>query len=206
MKKDNVLIGLFLVIIGVIIFGNQNNFWDINIFFKGWWTLFIIIPSIFAIIKQDYLTGTIGLVIGSLLLLSVNDYIEFRSIWPVFIILIGLVLIFKTTGKVKSLANENYTGVFSGSDAVISGEFKGTSATAIFGGVDLNLKNAEIQENVVIDCLCLFGGIDIIVPDNVMVKVKGYPVFGGIENKVNKTEGKVVFINASCIFGGITIK
>ena len=206
MKKDNIIIGIFLVIIGTVIFGNQNNIWDIDLFFKGWWTLFIIVPSIIAIFQKEYITGSIGLTIGSLMFLSANDIIEFVSIWPIFIILIGLVLIFKSGNIKETIAKSSYIAIFSGNDSKVSGEFNGTSITAIFGGVELNLKNSEIKNDVTINALCLFGGIDLIVPDNVIVKVKGFPIFGAIENKVNQNEGNIVYINANCIFGGITIK
>ena len=206
MKKDNLIIGIFLVIIGVITFGNQNNFWDINIFFKGWWTLFLIIPSIIIILKKDFVTGISGLIIGVIMLLSVNNIIEFVSIWPIFIVIIGLSLIFGNNKKKETKSKNKYIAIFSGSEDIVNDNFKGTDITAVFGGVDLNLKKSEITEDVNISCLCLFGGIDIIVPDNVVVKVKGFPIFGCIENKVNVIEGKVVFINATCLFGGITIR
>ncbi len=43
---ESIVIGLILIAIGVIIGLNTLNITDINIFFDGWWTLFIIIPSI----------------------------------------------------------------------------------------------------------------------------------------------------------------
>ena len=206
MKKENVLIGIILVAFGIIIFGNQNEFWDINIFFKGWWTLFIIIPSFTSIFNKEFLSGILGLVIGGLLLLSVYKVIVFESIWPLFIVIIGLILIFKTSNKKETVGKNKYTAIFSGNDNIVTGPFKSTDISVIFGGVDLNLKKAEINENININCLCLFGGVDIIVPENIVVKVKGVPIFGAIENKTNTTEGKEIVINATCLFGGITIK
>ena len=47
MKKDySALIwGLLFVAVGIIFGGNELDIWDIDIFFPGWWTLFLIIPS-----------------------------------------------------------------------------------------------------------------------------------------------------------------
>ena len=47
MKKiSTVLVGIIFVVAGVIIGLNSFGITDINIFFDGWWTLFIIIPAI----------------------------------------------------------------------------------------------------------------------------------------------------------------
>ena len=48
---ESIVIGLILIAIGVIIGLNTLNITDINIFFDGWWTLFIIIPSIISLLK-----------------------------------------------------------------------------------------------------------------------------------------------------------
>ena len=58
MKKfGNVLWGIVLIIIGLIIGGNVLGITSINIFFDGWWTLFIIIPCFIGLFKDDEKTG-----------------------------------------------------------------------------------------------------------------------------------------------------
>ena len=54
----------------------------------------------------------------------------------------------------------------------------------------------------------IFGGIDIIVPKDVNIKVTSTSIFGGVENKVknNTTNKKTIYINATCLFGGVDIK
>ena len=58
----------------------------------------------------------------------------------------------------------------------------GATATAIFGGVDLDLRNAIIDEDIVITSTAIFGGIDIFLPSNVNVKVSSLPIFGGVDD------------------------
>ena len=54
MKKfGNVLWGIVLIIIGLIIGGNALGITDINIFFDGWWTMFIIIPCFIGLFKEE---------------------------------------------------------------------------------------------------------------------------------------------------------
>lgn len=50
---SKVLWGVFFVIIGIIIGVNALGIADINIFFKGWWTLFIIIPCLIGLFDSN---------------------------------------------------------------------------------------------------------------------------------------------------------
>ena len=52
-KLANTLWGIVLVIIGVILTLNALDITNINIFFNGWWTLLIIIPSAIELIARE---------------------------------------------------------------------------------------------------------------------------------------------------------
>ena len=70
--------------------------------------------------------------------------------------------------------------------------------------------SAIIENDVVINVSSIFGGTEIYIPDNVKVKIRSTSIFGGVdEKKVNSIEGKevhTIYINATCIFGGVEIK
>ena len=94
----NVLWGIVLVIIGVIIGLNTIGITDIDIFFDGWWTLFIIVPCFIGLFTNKDKTGNIiGLLVGVILLLGMQNIIDFNLIWklllPSIIVIIGLSLI-----------------------------------------------------------------------------------------------------------------
>ena len=63
-------------------------------------------------------------------------------------------------------------------------------------------------EEAFIKTSSIFGGIEIYVPQNVNVKVKSTPIFGGVSNKVrnSKDNTKTIYIEAFCMFGGVDIK
>jgi len=217
-KISDIILGTILIIIGIIFLGNELDFWKVELFFDGWWTLIIIIPSALGLFqKGSKLSSALGLIIGMLLLLAAQDEISWKSVGKIFLpsllILLGLSVIFKknfTSGKIKRKDNKNsYIAVFSGTEDTISNEkFLGTSIISIFGAVELNLKHAIIEEDVVIDCTTVFGGIDIMLPDNVKVKTSGVPVFGGVENKKQNSKeenGPTVYINYVCAFAGIDL-
>lgn len=87
--------------------------------------------------------------------------------------------------------------------------FEGCEANSIFGSVIIDLRDAIITEDTVINCYCVFAGIDIYVPANVNIRISGTPIFGGITNKTGDYENinaPTIFINATTMFGGVTIK
>ena len=52
-----------------------------------------------------------------------------------------------------------------------------------------------------------FGGIDILVPENVNVKLNSSCIFGGVSNKASVYENApTIYINGVCLFGGVDIK
>ena len=109
MKKiSTVLVGIIFVIAGVIIGLNSFGITDINIFFDGWWTLFIIIPAINGFITDEEKMGSIiWLIIGIVLLLGCQNLISFDIIWkltlPVILVFIGLSIMLNNNGKKDSI-------------------------------------------------------------------------------------------------------
>lgn len=224
-KARNIIWGVILVAIGLIAGCNVLGIADINIFFDGWWTLFIIIPCLVGLVTDDDKSGNlVGLIIGAGLLLICQDILSFELVWklllPIILVIIGLSMIFKDAigGKVskeiKKLNKENgkkseYCAVFSSEKADFGGQqFEGAEVNAIFGGVKLDLRNADISADVVISACAIFGGVDIFVPENVNVKVKSTSIFGGTSDKTkheNET-APVVYVDATCIFGGVDVK
>ena len=199
-KMGNILWGIILIVLGVIIGLKTLGICDINIFFKGWWTLFIIVPSFVSIIKDEEKTGSlIAFLIGVALLLSSRDIIDFSLIWklllPIIFVIIGLTIIFKDsfTNAVKKELKEvkkdknskEITATFSEQKVNYDDEtFNGATINAIFGSVKLDLRKAKIKKDALIDTTSIFGGVEILLPKDVNVKVASTSVFGSTDNKI----------------------
>lgn len=209
--KKNYILGLLIILVGVIFLGDNLEIWNIDIFFKGWWTLFIIVPSIKGLLKREYISSLLGISIGILLLLASNDIINWHMIGkifiPVVIILIGLSLILKSKPVISDNEKDTYFGIFSGTEEKITKLNKNLTCISIFGGIDLDMRNAKIENDIKIECISIFGGVDLKLPDNVDVKSSGVPIFGGFENKklIDKTIKTTINIDYVCIFGGVDV-
>jgi hypothetical protein len=80
----------------------------------------------------------------------------------------------------------------------------------LFGGIELDLTDAEMKNGATVDVFTAFGGIDIRVPDGWIIKTSGLPIFGGWEDKTRKprdaNKAPVLNIAGTCLFGGVSIK
>lgn len=225
---SNYIWGLFLILVGIILGLNSFGVTNINLFFDGWWTVFIIAPSLNGLIKGGDRTGAlIGLIIGVFLLLSCQDVLDFKLFVKLFIpailIIIGLSIFFKDKVKdvaVKKMGKINakeidmehtYTSTFSEEKINLDNEkLESCAINSIFGSVSLDLRNAIIDEDIVINNYVVFGGVTIKVPKDVNIVVKTTSIFGGVDNKTgrNKTKEnvKTIYIKGTILFGGIDIK
>lgn len=213
-NRNTIFLGLFIIAIGIIFLGNNLNIWNIEIFFDGWWSLFIIIPSLKGLLKrEDILSSILGLTIGILLLLAAQSLISWDMVGKIFIptliIVIGFSLVLKSTKKISQGESFTFFGIFSGTEEKVTSKIANAKCIAIFGGIDLDLTKAKLKEDITIDCITIFGGTDIKVPENVEIKTSGVPFFGGVENLSNNetnNDSKTIYINYVCLFGGIDIK
>ena len=203
MKKSKAIIwGIILIAAGICWALSSLGILEVDIFFEGWWTLFIIVPCTISLFTSpDKISAGIGLAVGVLLLLSAREIISWdmilKLVVPVIIVLIGIKLIANAFSEKKaekieeSLRNnaddlDNVFCIFNGDEVKCDGKvFRGAEINAIFGGVDLLL---PANVNVQLDTVSVFGGTS----DN----------RGGaqLENAVT------VFVNSTCIFGGADIK
>lgn len=227
-RISNLVWGLFFIVLGVGFAGDIFGLWHFTIFFPGWWTLFLIIPCLISIVENGPHTGTIiGLVIGVLLLLSRQNIVDAsfigKLIFPLILVIIGLGIMFsntfrsfrgprpsKETYHKMEEGNHCYTATFSGQNINCDDQvFDGANIDAVFGSVCLRLDHAIINTDVIINCNATFGGIEIHLPSDVNVRLTSTPIFGGVSNRrrnIMLDNVPTVYINATCMFGGVEIK
>ena len=220
MKNNTILrIGAgaaFVALGGILLsesFGVQFHYW--REFWYGLCALGFMTVGVLTLRNRNWLWGAlwmvIGLAIGAHAFLHINVNI-WRMLWPLVLITIGLAIIFNLSqrqrGSAKKSTDDNMVASFSGNTRKIKGEFAGNSLSAVFGGVDLDLRQAKIEDDAVIDIFVLCGGINIIFPDNVIVNTQVTSILGGVDDKTNaaKTAKKTVYIRGDCVLGELEIK
>ena len=225
-KLNRILWGLVFIVLGIVIALNTLDIINFNIFFNGWWTFIIIIPCFIGLFdgtKEGKLGNIIGILVGVVLLLVAQGLLRFDIVFKLFIpavlVIIGLYLLFgnvfrsKVTDKLRELKKESGNGeaicaTFSEQFVTKNDEkFENATVDAVFGSVVLDLSKAKIKDETVITASAIFGGIDIIVPKDVEVKIKSTPIFGGVSNTTKtKDAKKVIYIDALALFGSVEVK
>ena len=147
---------------------------------------------------------------------GIIDVSIWKLFWPVVLIAVGLMVVFSIgSGNRKkyeksasdSSGNEKIA-IFYGEESRVKGDYPGGSATAIFGGVELDLRQAKIKDGAVIDIFTFCGGVSISLPDDVIVKNEVRGILGGSEDKtVSKSSAKkTIYLRGECVLGGLEVK
>jgi hypothetical protein len=99
--------------------------------------------------------------------------------------------------------------IFDGEDlARRSVEFRGGTTICWYGGQRLDLREATLAPGgATLRVRCLFGGLQVLVPEAWRVQVRSIPIFGGVHNGSLGPGGggPLLTIEAVCVFGWISI-
>lgn len=222
MKKSSLhtFIGVVLLVVGSLILVNNLGLGDAfgGIFRQLWPITFFILGGVF-MSRNRPRTGGFFILVGVILLLSQIFNISFwKLFWPLLIIWLGLSLLISrpnrktTSAETASSSTEiKEEAIFWAVKKKMTGkDFQGGEITAIFGGVELDLRDVEIpSEGATLKITAIFGGIEIKVSrDRYQVVTKGEGIAGGWDEPFRNnapTEKPILIIQGSAIFGGISI-
>ncbi len=271
MRKDitTIIIGVLFLLAGIAVGGSMLGFFDFTLNFDGWWTVFLIVPALLAIVQGGFNVGNIILLsVGVILLLDAQRILphsfSWKLIFPLVLLVVGFQLLFgnrtasrfrgskdsgggsdngsgggsggsgrtgsssggeggsggRTGSTAGNTGNTERKGGFSsyktasvlfGGQDIIYGpeDFTGATYTAVFGGCTVNLRNVTIVGDVIISVTALFGGVDLILPDNVQVISNIIPILGGSDLKYVSSRDPLapkIIINGNVSFGAIDIR
>jgi len=214
-----ILIGTLITIFGIGFLLDNFDVVNLDGVLQTWWPLIIIIGGLGALISnfKQPIFPVLFIAFGGLLQLRALDVLQFdifNLVWPALVIGLGLSILLRHAGfedkNVTSEDKNDLMAFLSGINSLNkSSNYKGGKATAVLGGIELDLHEAQLKENATLDVFTFCGGMEIRVPDEWNVVVSGMPVLGGWEDKTRKPSGKnphTLVINATCIMGGLEIK
>lgn len=229
----SVLIGLVFVGVALLIIGHRlglisNYAYHLLI---SWQMLLITIGVINILTWRGAFWGSILVVVGAVFLLPKIFIVPIalsKLSFPIILLLVGVLIILKSLFKKNNINfhkkfddelidySEDYIRekyVFGGTNMQVKSQnFKGGKIEAVFGGgrIDFSMAQLSIQDKVILDLELVFGGLEIIVPQDWTVIIKSQSVFGGIVEKksplVQTDPTKEFIIIGKAVFGGAEIK
>lgn len=213
------LIGIILLLdhLGVV---SARQLWR-------FWPMLIVIAGVVNFTQRGKRPwGAFLMVVGALFQLDSLAIIRFHwsDLWPLAIIAAGLMMIWGSIESrrvaapvtVDGQTAMNATAIFGGIERRISvRDFRWGRASSVFGGMELDFHNADIEGNeAVLEVNCIFGGAEIRVPETWRVESRSQTLFGGYTDETrlspaldaNAPPGKTLIITGTILFGGVEIK
>jgi predicted membrane protein len=237
----SLVFGIIVLVAGLVLLLDQFGIISADHVFRFWPVILIVFGSLSLFGdcgRGRRLWGGVLILIGVLLELEEFGvgHVGIQTIWPIFIIGIGVVLVMQalqsrgggTAGwanvwewtkhlRANSAVDDarlNYVAIFGGGNTrLITKSFQGGDIVAIFGGFDIDLRDAEMEGNeAVITATSVFGGGEIKVPYHWTVAMQGVGLFGGYSEKTRHDKAdpaaptKTLIIRGVSLFGGVSVK
>lgn len=223
------LIALLFILSGMLLFARNvgwvgDEWFDVIV---SWHSLLIIL-GIYSLLRRHYVGGIILLLIGGYFLIGGLSWLPENSqamVWPLALILVGVLFLFKTKRRRPNLnlvdnqpSCQSEDGFLRSDNAfgaarhvVLDELFKGAIVRNSFGGTTIDLRHTHLaagETYIDLDCNC--GGIELYVPSDWKVAMKCNAFFGGCEDKRwkngNVDKERTLVIRGKISFGGLEIK
>jgi predicted membrane protein len=229
------LIGIVFLGWGVAILLHQLGLVSRVVF--DFWPLILVVFGLANLFEDGrggrHVWGIVMLTCG--LLLMGNELGLFRvrwdMLWPVIIIAVGIVMIYQAMGgglnfggtlkqgfskwttKIED-ADIDAMAVFGGFKRKLTTKaFRGGRVMAMFGGYQLDLRNADIQDDqAILEATSVFGGGEIRVPETWNVVIEATGIFGGYSDDRHVLDSelppnaKKLIVRGVALFGGVEVK
>lgn len=221
MSVKNV-IGIILILFGIGYLLNALNVLDFNLgrFFYNWYPILIILFGIHLLSNKKFIFGSIVSIFGLLLQLeqlNVVDVNIWQLVFPFALVGIGINMIVKKNKHSPRSLNDfrveknfEINNVFSSDERnVNSSSLERGEVFSLFGSARVDMSNSIISDNnFYLEMTAIFGSIDIRLPEDCRIELKGTPIFGSIDDrsKANPISSKKVVLDCTCVFGGIDIR
>jgi len=234
--SQGVIFAVVMIAIGVLLFLD-----NIGLFrFRDIWQFWPVLPIALGVAKlfdskgvASQVWAAMWILVGSAFLLDHLGlwHMNWGTIWPLAIVAFGVTMLVNAldrhqrtpigplVGSCAGTTSENTLrewATFGGvKRRVDTQDFQGGEMVAVFGGIEIDLRRAGIapgNKEVVIDANATFGGIELRVPENWIVIMRGIGVFGGYEDKTippresDRATAPRLVIKGYAVFGGVSVQ
>ncbi len=228
-QRSRVVFGAFIVVVGLFALLDNLHLFDSHLVQPYWPLVFVALGGLKLSNTRrpnSLFVGGALIVVGAGMTLQNLGllHFEWRQMWPLALIWVGLSVITKgfiVRGDVtcRAAPGQREERVEHGSrvdaSATMGGivlkndsqAFTGGEINAVMGAVELDLRGAAIATEAVLHLSIVMGGVEIKVPREWAIVVNGSPLLGGMEDKTvpPMSPGKRLVIEGSVIMGGVEI-
>lgn len=217
------IIGFFLLLAGVLLLLENFGVLHARFLLREYWPTALVVIGLAVLVQAQRAAGRVSglfwVLVGVWLLLGNLGVLrlEFWDLWPLPIIAIGGYLVWQAVNGPGQPSDRERDSHFSAL-AVMGGvgrkinsqAFTGGEATALLGGVKIDLHDAVIAaDEAVIDVFAFWGGIEVSVPEGWAVVNRVVALLGGADDRTKPPTSPVakrLVIRGICVMGGVELK
>ena len=193
------------------------------------WRLIPLIIGINAFLKGENTKGIIATAIA--VIFYVPDFLTpmerttYYKLWPMLLIGGGGLIIYryfnpqmdmprrdlKADGSEMDTINES--NIMGGTNKkIFTKNFEGGNMNCVMGGGQIDLTEADLGSNAVLNVFLLMGGLELKVPRDWNIIIDVLPIMGGINDQITKfpenivNKDKKLLITGNIVMGGVDIK
>jgi predicted membrane protein len=220
-------VGLLILLdnMGLPVASHLYRFWPMILILIGLWNLAC---------RSGRIFGVVMIILGVLFQLDTLGIAHFSwgELWPLAIIAAGVLVMWSSlqARKVSKVVSDtlgaqpqtdprttlNEVAVFGGIERRISSQdFQGGNINAIFGSVELDLRDAAIlQDEAILEINAVFGSVELRIPEAWQITSRGQAAFGSFqddtrnyrnENPPNPAR-KSLILTGAAVFGSVEIR
>lgn len=192
--RNRTSLGLVLIIVGLVLALDSAGVLRTEGLGR-WWPLLLIGVGVVKVRQPredgQRAAGVAFLMLGGLFLFT--SILAVRSAWPMLMVGFGAFLLWQgvegATVETNKVSDSPYLSEMALIGVVKRGhrplDFRGGSVTAVIGGVELDLRKANLTSTAYLDVVAFWGGIEIKVPEQWTVDARVVALMGAFENKVD---------------------
>ena len=226
-RHSGMIPGIILIVVGTLFLLDHMGIIRAELYWI-YWPLTLVAIGIARVFRPgERVMGTGFILVGTVLQLHELHLtnLSWNAIWPLLLIFAGVQIIWSRFGRpglpqatVASGGTDtlNEYALFGGVERRVNvNNFRGGSITAIFGGVEVDFRSADIEgEEANIFVEAIFGGVEITVPERWIVTFQGQSVFAGYSDETRQPlpdapgapPRKMLVLHGRAVFGGISVK
>src|SRR5690606_27887613 len=177
---------------GALLLADRMGYVDFGQVVSTWWPTLIVLAGLTHLRHQATRWFGVILVVGGGLWqfnrLGLLPTGLAQAFWPLLLILLGLLLVFRggwqggylpeggsTFGSVAFFGSRNHV--------VKADDFRRAQITAVFGDTDVDLREAKLDpDGAYVDVVAVFSDVDIIVPPGWQVDLKTASILGDVRD------------------------
>jgi hypothetical protein len=171
---------------------------------SGWWPALLVLGGVWLLSQGRRSLGLVFVLAGAGGLMV--NHLPGELFWPVLLIVVGLVVLAGATERARNLLLDGAGfAVFADRRSVV-GPAVARELVALFGEVEGYL--GDDDPDGPIDCLALFGDVELVVPHDVAVEMHQTAIFGDVrapEPPRGRTD-RVVQVRGTAVFGDVRVR